>query len=394
MKRIAAIARRMDGIAPFRVVELASRARALEAAGRSVVHMEIGESDFTTPQPIVAAGIDALRDGRTHYAPALGLPELRQAIADFYDSRYGVTVPPARVVVTTGSSAALLLALAAVVNPGARVLMTDPGYPCNRHFVRLLEGVPVTVAVGAETGYQLTPELIDRHWTDDTAAVMLASPANPTGMLVAAPALDEIAALVRRRGGTLIMDEIYHGLVYGAACPSALNLSDDAFVINSFSKYFCMTGWRLGWLVVPDAYLDAVERLAQNLFIAAPTSAQYAALAAFAPQTIATLEAWRQEFQARRDFLLPALTALGFGVRRVPDGAFYIYADCNSVATDSYAFAHDLLERAGVAVTPGIDFGEHRAANHVRFAYTCSMDRLQDGVARIADYLHARRASR
>jgi aspartate/methionine/tyrosine aminotransferase len=223
---------------------------------------------------------------------------------------------------------------------------------------------------------------------------MLASPANPTGMLVAAPALDEIAALVRRRGGTLIMDEIYHGLVYGAACPTALNLSDDAFVINSFSKYFCMTGWRLGWLVVPDAYLDAVERLAQNLFIAAPTLAQYAALAAFAPQTIAMLEAWRQEFQARRDFLLPALTALGFGVRRVPDGAFYIYADCNSVATDSYAFAHDLLERAGVAVTPGIDFGEHRAANHVRFAYTCSMDRLQDGVARIADYLHARRASR
>jgi aspartate/methionine/tyrosine aminotransferase len=390
MKRIAGIARRMDGIAPFRVVEIASRARELEAAGRAVIHMEIGEPDFATPEPIVAAGIAALRNGCTHYAPALGLPELRQAIADFYRSRYGVTVPAARVVVTTGSSAALLLALATVVNPGARVLMTDPGYPCNRHFVRLLDGVPDTVPVGEDTGYQLTPELVDRHWTDDTAAVMLASPANPTGMLVSQPNLDAIAALVRRRGGVLIVDEIYHGLVYGADCPSALNAPGDVFVINSFSKYFCMTGWRLGWLVVPDAYCDAVERLAQNLFIAAPTPAQHAALAAFAPATIATLEDWRREFQARRDFLLPALTALGFRVRCVPEGAFYIYADCSSVAADSYVFAHDLLERAGVAITPGIDFGDHHAARHVRFAYTCSMDQLRDGVIRVAEYLQRR----
>lgn len=380
----------MDGIAPFRVVEIASRARELEAVGRFIVHMEIGEPDFATPEPIVTAGVEALRNGCTHYAPALGLPELRQAIAGFYASRYGVTVPAARVVVTTGSSAALLLALATVVNPGARVLMADPGYPCNRHFVRLLDGVPDAVPVDEETRYQLTPELIDRHWTEDTAAVMLASPANPTGMLVPQSDLDAIAALVRRRGGVLVVDEIYHGLVYGADCASALNVSGDAFVINSFSKYFCMTGWRLGWLVVPEAYHDAIERLAQNLFIAAPTPAQHAALAAFAPATIAALEGQRHEFRARRDFLLPALAALGFRVRCVPEGAFYIYADCGGIAADSYVFAHDLLERAGVAITPGIDFGDHCAANRVRFAYTCSIDKLREGVGRIAEYLQRR----
>jgi aspartate/methionine/tyrosine aminotransferase len=390
MKRIAEIARRMDGIAPFRVVEIASRARELEAVGRSIVHMEIGEPDFATPEPIVTAGVEALRNGHTHYAPALGLPELRQAIAGFYASRYGVTVPAERVVVTTGSSAALLLALATVVNPGARVLMADPGYPCNRHFVRLLDGVADAVPVDEETRYQLTPELIERHWTDDTAAVTLASPANPTGMLVPQSDLDAIAALVRSRGGVLIVDEIYHGLVYGADCASALNVSGDAFVINSFSKYFCMTGWRLGWLVAPDAYRDAIERLAQNLFIAAPTPAQHAALAAFAPATIAALEGQRHEFRARRDFLLPALTALGFRVRCVPEGAFYVYADCSGIAADSYVFAHDLLERAGVAITPGIDFGDHCAAGHVRFAYTCSIDKLREGVGRIAEYLQRR----
>ncbi len=375
-------ARRTADIAPFHVMALLARAHELEAAGRSIVHMEIGEPDFTSAAPIIAAGQRALADGRTGYTAAAGLPALRQAISQHYQDCYGVEVPARRILVTPGASGALQLATAAWINPGDRVLLADPGYPCNRHFVRLVEGEAVGIPVGPETGYQLTAELVKRHWDARTVAVLLASPANPTGTVVPPAELAAIVAAVEARGGRLIMDEIYHGLVYGAPLQTALACSDRVFVVNSFSKYYGMTGWRLGWLVTPDDCVSAVEKLAQNLFLAASTPAQYAALAAFTPAAQAVFEERRREFQARRDFLLPALRELGFSIPVTPDGAFYLYADCSRFSEDSYGFALGLLEETGVAITPGIDFGQYRPERHVRFAYTRAIPRLAEGVER------------
>lgn len=383
-------AARLADIEPFRVMEILARARTLELAGRSIIHMEIGEPDFPTPPPICEAGIAALATGELYYTPALGLQALREAIAGFYRTRYGIEVPAARIAVTTGSSAALMLAVSALVNPGDRVLVSDPGYPCNRHFVRLVEGEPVAVAVGPDSNYQLTPELLERHWDSRTVAALVASPSNPTGTLASREQLDRMAEFVCRRGGALIVDEIYHGLVYEDEAATALALSDEIFVINSFSKYFNMTGWRLGWIVVPERFIGAIDRLAQNIYLAPPTPAQHAALAAFRPETLAILEARRAEFKARRDYLIPALSALGFDIPQIPQGAFYIYAGCSRLTADSRAFARDLLEAAGVAITPGIDFGAHQPQRHVRFAYTNSIERLQEGVRRIARFVGAR----
>jgi aspartate/methionine/tyrosine aminotransferase len=383
-------ATRVHDIAPFRVMEILARAHELERQGRSIVHMEIGEPDFPTPRPICEAGIAALAKGELFYTPAQGLPLLREAISGFYRTRYGVDVPASRIIVTTGSSGALLLAVAALVNPGDRVLVADPGYPCNRHFVRLMEGEPVGVAVGADSNYQLTPELIEQNWDSRTVAALAASPSNPTGTLIPAAHLKAMNEFARVRGGTLIVDEIYHGLVYSGDVMTALAFSDEVFVINSFSKYFNMTGWRLGWMVVPERYVSDIDKLAQNVFLAAPTPAQHAALAAFQPETLAVLEARRTEFQARRDYLVPALRALGFDIPQTPQGAFYIYAGCSRLTPDSVAFARDLLEQAGVAITPGIDFGSNAPERHVRFAYTNSLERLQEGVRRIGEFLRGR----
>ena len=383
-------ARRTADIAPFHVMALLARAHELEAAGRSIVHMEIGEPDFTSAAPIIAAGQRALADGRTGYTAAAGLPALRQAISQHYQDCYGVEVPARRILVTPGASGALQLATAVWINPGDRVLLADPGYPCNRHFVRLVEGEAVGIPVGPETGYQLTAELVKRHWDARTVAVLLASPANPTGTVVPPAELAAIVAAVEARGGRLIMDEIYHGLVYGAPLQTALACSDRVFVVNSFSKYYGMTGWRLGWLVTPDDCVSAVEKLAQNLFLAASTPAQYAALAAFTPAAQAVFEERRREFQARRDFLLPALRELGFSIPVTPDGAFYLYADCSRFSEDSYGFALGLLEETGVAITPGIDFGQYRPERHVRFAYTRAIPRLAEGVERLRVALRAK----
>jgi aspartate/methionine/tyrosine aminotransferase len=383
----ARVARRLAGVAPFHVMELLTRARELEAQGRNIVHMEIGEPDFQTARPICDAGIRVIETGRLFYTPALGLPALREAIARFYQQRYGVEVSPSRIIVTSGSSGALLLAIAVLVDDGEAVLMADPGYPCNRSFVRLMGGVADEIAVGAETAYQLTPELVAARWTARTRAVMVASPSNPTGTLMPEAALRAIAAIARERGGTMIVDEIYHGLVYDGDYSTALKCGDDVFIINSFSKYFNMTGWRLGWMVVPDAYVRDFEKLSQNIYLSAPTPSQHAALAAFAPETIAILEARRDEFKTRRDFLLPALRDIGFKIPVVPQGAFYIYADCSAFTADSFAFARDLLENAGVAITPGADFGVNAAARHVRFAYTSAVPVLAEGVKRIAEFV-------
>jgi len=378
---------RMRDIEPFHVMALLARARALEALGRTIVHMEIGEPDFLTPKPIIEAGIAALATGQIHYTPALGLPQLREAIAGFYRERYGVSISPRRVVVTPGASGAFLLVMGALLSPKDQVLLSDPGYPCNRHFVRVMEGEPLAIPVGSDSGYQLTAEDVRRNWSERTAAVMLASPSNPTGTLIGGAALAEIFAETQARGAALIVDEIYHGLVYEGEAQTALALSEDVFVINSFSKYFNMTGWRLGWLVAPEQYLNDIEKLAQNLFLAASTPAQLAALAAFAPETIAILEERRGKFRARRDILVPQLIELGFEIPVVPQGAFYIYANCRRLTSDSFDFAARLLEEAGVAITPGVDFGAHAASAHVRFAYTTSAANLHEGVRRLRDYL-------
>lgn len=371
---------------PFHVMALLARARELEEQGKSIVHMEIGEPDFTTAQPIIDAGIRALQLGKTHYTPAVGLPELRETIARHYHDSYGVEVDPRRILVTPGASGALQLVLALLVEPGSQVLMTDPGYPCNRNFVYLFEGEPVGVPVSAAEHYQLNVALLDRYWTDRTCCVLIASPSNPTGTMIGPDTLQALLQRVRERNGYLIVDEIYQGLCYGANAGTALALGEDLFVINSFSKYYGMTGWRLGWLVAPEDCVGDLDMLAQNLYLAAPTLAQHAALAAFLPETRDILEQRREAFRERRDFLLPALAQLGFDIAVQPQGAFYLYANCSRFTDDSFAFCNDLLERAGVAVTPGIDFGEYRAREHLRFAYTTSLAQLEEGVRRLAQF--------
>jgi len=379
----------MAEIEPFHVMDLLARARALEATGRDIVHMEIGEPDFITPAPIREAAKQALDAGKTHYTPAMGLPALREAISDFYQTEYGISIAPERIIVTPGASGALLLALGVLVNPGEQVLMTDPGYPCNRHFVRLLEAEAVGVPVGPESDYQLTRALLEQHWTADTTAVLLASPSNPTGTVVSMDNLVSMHSVAAAHGGRLIVDEIYHGLIYDGTVDSALGVSDELFVINSFSKYFCMTGWRLGWLVAPVDYVREADKLAQNIFLAAPTISQHAALAAFAPESREILSRYRDDFRQRRDFLLSALRELGFDIPVTPAGAFYLYADCTRFTNDSYAFALDVLAKAGVAITPGRDFGAYQSECHLRFAYTTSLARLEEGVARLATYLRS-----
>jgi aspartate/methionine/tyrosine aminotransferase len=372
----------MDGIAPFHVMDILARAQALEAAGRDIIHLEIGEPDFATPAPIVEAGIAALRAGHTHYTGALGLTPLREAIARFYATRWQATVDPARVVVTPGASGALLLALGLLAGAGDEVLMADPGYPCNRHFARFCGARAVTVAVDAGSGFQLTLELIERHATPATRAVLIASPSNPTGTTIPPDELARIHDWCAAKGIALIVDEIYLALTYDGSEHSAARW-DDVFVVNSFSKYFLMTGWRLGWLAAPAWAMPDLERLAQNLFLAAPTPAQHAALAAFSPATLVELEARKTELRDRRDYLLPALRDRGFVIPTQPQGAFYLYADCSSHTGDSFRFAQALLERAGVAVTPGLDFGRHQPQRYLRIAYTQPLPRLVEAIARL-----------
>jgi len=375
---------RSRAIEPFHVMALLARANELQAAGHDVIHLEIGEPDFTTAEPIIKAGQAALAAGKTRYTAARGLPELREAIAGFYAQRYGVHVDPGRILITPGGSGALLLAASLLVDPGKHWLLADPGYPCNRHFLRLVEGAAQLVPVGPEVRYQLTADLVAQHWNEDSVGALVASPANPTGTLLHRDELAALAASLKARDGHLVVDEIYHGLTYGTEASSVLEVDDDAFVLNSFSKYFGMTGWRLGWLVAPEAAVADLEKLAQNLYISAPSMAQTAALACFEPQTLAILEQRRAEFARRRDFLLPALRHLGFNIAVEPEGAFYLYADISNFGGDAFAFCHHFLETEHVAFTPGLDFGRYRAGHHVRFAYTQNLSRLEEAVTRIA----------
>jgi aspartate/methionine/tyrosine aminotransferase len=382
------LALRSTEISAFYVMELLKRAKQLEALGHDIIHMEIGEPDFDTPPTVIAAAISHLQNGHVKYTSAAGLPELRTKIAQFYQARYSVAVNPERIFITPGASGAFLLALSATLNPGEEILMADPCYPCNSNFVRLFEGKAKTVPVTAESNYQLTPTLIAAHWSAETKGVLIASPSNPSGTLIAPEVLKTCVDGVIAKGGCFYSDEIYHGLVYGKAAASALQFSDEVIVINSFSKYFGMTGWRLGWVIVPERFIAATEKLAQNMFISAPTLSQYAALAAFDTQTIKELERRRDEFAARRDYLYEALQDLGFEISVKPDGAFYIYANCAKFTNDSYQFAVDLLETEGVAVTPGLDFGKNAAKYHLRFSYTTSIARMTEAVQRIANFIN------
>lgn len=380
---------RSRAIEPFHVMALLARANELQAAGHDVIHLEIGEPDFTTAEPIVAAGQAALSAGKTRYTAARGLPELREAIAGFYDQRYAVNVDPERILVTPGGSGALLLASSLLVDPGKHWLLADPGYPCNRHFLRLVEGAAQLVPVGPQERYQLTPDLVEQHWDQDSVGALVASPANPTGTLLSRDELAALSASLKARKGHLVVDEIYHGLTYGTDAASVLEVDDEAFVLNSFSKYFGMTGWRLGWLVAPQDAVADLEKLAQNLYISAPSMAQYAALACFEPRTLEILEQRRAEFGRRRDFLLPALRELGFGIAVEPEGAFYLYADISAFGGDAFGFCRHFLETEYVAITPGLDFGRFKAGHHVRFAYTQSLPRLEEAVQRIAHGLRS-----
>lgn len=375
---------RSRAIEPFHVMALLERANQLQAQGHDVIHLEIGEPDFSTAAPIVAAGQAALAAGHTRYTAARGLPALREAIAEHYARRYQVEVDPESVLITPGGSGALLLAASLLVDPGRHWLLADPGYPCNRHFLRLVEGAAKLVPVGPAERYQLTAEAVAEHWDADSVGALVASPANPTGTLLQREELAALSDTLKARGGHLVVDEIYHGLTYGCEASSVLEVDPDAFVLNSFSKYYGMTGWRLGWLVAPPDAIPELEKLAQNLYISAPSMSQYAALACFEPATLDILEQRRQAFAERRDFLLPALRELGFGIAVEPEGAFYLYADISAFGGDAYAFCQHFIETEHVAFTPGLDFGHYRAGQHVRFAYTQSIERLQQAVERIA----------
>jgi len=374
-------ARRVAEIQPFVVMDVLARAQALEAAGRRVIHMEIGEPDFTAPGAVVEAAVRALREGRSAYTATLGLAPLREAIAAHYAAEYGVALEPARVAVTAGASGALLLSLALYVDHGDEVLVPDPGYPGYRHMVRAFEGRARALEVSPRTGWQPTLEMVREAWGPRTRGLLLGSPANPTGTVIAPGELARIAGFIAERGGVLLVDEIYQGLVYGQARSTALGLPGEVVIINSFSKYFCMTGWRLGWVVLPPERVREFEKLAQHLFICAPALAQHAALAAFDPETLAVLEARRAEFARRRNFLLPALARAGLAVPAEPTGAFYAYAGCPS--GDGRRYALELLEQEGVAATPGVDFGANGTAGCVRFAYTRAMADLEEAAERL-----------
>ncbi|WP_198264773.1 aminotransferase class I/II-fold pyridoxal phosphate-dependent enzyme [sulfur-oxidizing endosymbiont of Gigantopelta aegis] len=394
----------MDVIQPFHVMSLLGKAKALELQGRDIIHLEVGEPDFKTPQPIIDAGIAALQQGNIHYTPSLGLMALRQAIADYYQSTYALDIPASRVVVTPGASGALLLIMGALIDRGDGVMLADPGYPCNQNFVRFVSGEIQAIAVDESSAYQLTAEIIEKNWQKNTKAVLIASPANPTGTIVPKDEMQKIIQLVTDKNAYLIVDEIYQGLVYEIESSCALSCvpnqqydqqpnqyEQHIIIVNSFSKYFQMTGWRLGWCIVPEHLVQACDHLAQNLFLAAPTTAQYAAMAAFLPETIEILEQRRAIFQQRRDFLYPQLQALDFKLPVKPQGAFYLYCDCSAHTknhkNDSMVFAHDVLNATGLALTPGIDFGNHHPERYIRFAYTQDISYLQDAVQRLQDFL-------
>lgn len=374
---------RARDIESFKAMDLLKRAKELGAQGHDVIHMEVGEPDFDTPPQIQQAAHRAIDQGQTKYTPAAGIPELRQAIADYYLERYKLDIPAERIIVTAGASGALLMLFGLLADPGTSFMMSDPGYPCNRQFLRMLDARAQLVPVSAAENFQLTPELIRHQWQASTAGVLIASPANPTGAMLHKDQLRAVAEAVSQQQGSLVVDELYHGLTYGSEAPSVLEVAPDAFVINSFSKYFGMTGWRLGWIVAPMEAAPELEKMAQNLFISPPTVSQYAALAAFEADTLSLLEERRQQFEQRRNLLVNGLRKLGFKIPVMPEGAFYVYADASHLTTNTFDFCWRLLEEQHIAVTPGLDFGNYQANRFIRFSYTTGLDRIAQALERL-----------
>jgi aspartate/methionine/tyrosine aminotransferase len=397
------LAQRLDHIEPFYVMECAKAALAMaksplcdpQHGGRPMIFLNIGEPDFTAPPLVLEAAQKALRAGHTQYTPATGLPALRERIAAWYQSQFSIAVDPDCIVVTAGASAALQLACLALINPGDEVLLPDPSYPCNRHFVAAAGGVPLLLPTNAATRYQPTEQSVLKAWTPRTRGVLLATPSNPTGTSVAPKELASVLDCVGQRGGFSLVDEIYLGLSfdpnYGQSALALSQNRESLFSINSFSKYFSMTGWRLGWLVVPKDSVAAVEKLAQNLYICPSAIAQHAALACFESESLAEFERRKGEFKNRRDYLVPALSDLGLTVPVMPDGAFYAWADCSAFSprwgASSWEFAFEVLRQTQVAITPGRDFGPHLAKQFVRLSFANSMTQLEEAVARLARML-------
>jgi len=376
-------AHRIQNILPFHAVEVFKNAQNLAEAGHDIISLGIGEPDFTAPEPVIQALKEAADQGLTQYTPPAGLGALREALAGYYAQAFDAPVDPERILITAGASGALNLVCLSVINPGDEILMPDPSYPANQNFVLAAGGAPRLIPTRADDRFHLSAQDIETHWTERTRGVLIASPSNPTGATIGKDNLRALIDAVRARAGFIIMDEIYLGLYYEDKPKSALCLDDDIIIINSFSKYFHMTGWRLGWTILPDWLTPSAEKLTASLSICAPTLAQHAALACFHEDSMAIYEQRRLAFKQRRDYLLPALQDLGFAIPVQPDGAFYIYADISQFSTDSMDFAQRLLHQAHVAVVPGIDFGPHFAKQMLRFSYATPQNLLEQAIERL-----------
>lgn len=383
------LAKRVEQIAPFQVMAVMERAKQLQTAGKDVIHLEVGEPDFSAPAAVNEAGMAAISAGKTGYTAATGLPELCQAISDFYLERYKVQVAPERIVVTPGASGALLLLSSLMAEVGSEVLMPDPCYPCNRHFLLQVGAKARMLECSSEHNFEIDLDSLASHWQAQTTGLWLASPANPTGSVLSKDYVAKAWDIVKQQGGHLLVDEIYQGLVFDGEDFTALSVSDDIFVVNSFSKYFAMTGWRLGWIVVPEWAIEGATKLAQNLFISAPSIAQYAALRAFQPDVLAECEQRRQTLAERRQTLINGLEKLGLPIASAPQGAFYVYVDVSSITSDAMQWCLELLQTEFVALTPGADFGQKDAYKYVRFAYTCDCERIEQALQRIERFIKA-----
>jgi aspartate/methionine/tyrosine aminotransferase len=379
---------RAANLQPFRTLGLLARAKELVAAGRDVIRLDVGEPDFGTPQPVLEAAREALAKGTGRYTEAAGKPGLRAAIAQFYKQKYRVCVDPRRVIVTTGSSAGLMLVMSAFMNQGEGLLAATPGYPSHPVFASVVNGNIANVKASVHGALWASPAEFEAAWTDATRGILVGSPSNPTGSLIPWQDAQALIDLTQRKGGIYISEELYHGLSYNSQDHSALEYSDDVFVINSFSKYFSMTGWRLGWIIVPERVVDRIEMLAQHLYLSPPDISQAAGLACFSPDVMQICESRRLELKERRDTLLYHLQACGFEISYPPDAGLFIFADARKFTNDSYAFAKDLLEQVGVSVAPGIDFGDY--PTHLRFGFCTSGERLVSAVERIRAFIQMR----
>ena len=380
----AQISRRAKEIPPFIVMDVLEKAHELERQGRHIIHLEIGEPDFATPECICQAAREAMVRGETHYTHSLGIPELREAIAEHYRHTYGVRVDPGHVLVTSGTSPALFMIFASLLEPGDEIIVSDPHYPCYPNFVRFLDGKPVFVNVYEEDGFQFRPDEIQKRIGPRTKAVLINSPSNPTGNLLSRNRMAKIAEL----GCPVISDEIYHGLVYGEEVHSALEFTDSAFILNGFSKLYAMTGWRLGYLIVPPEFVRPMQKVQQNFFISAGSVSQWAGLAALT-HAQADVESMRRTYDKRRRYMIHRLRELGFGLTVEPAGAFYVLANAKHLSASSYELAFEILEKAGVGVSPGIDFGQN-AEGYLRFSYANSLENIQEGLSRLENFLETR----